>query len=106
MIHNGIDHTSVEGASTLPYLVPDITVDLHTTDVGVPVLWWRAGGSTHTAYSTAAFIDELAASAGQAPVEFRLEMLADHPPHTGVLTLAGEEAGWCSAPPAGRTHGL
>src|SRR3546814_10536421 len=38
MIHNGIDHTSVEGASTLPYLVPDITVDLHTTDVGVPVL--------------------------------------------------------------------
>src|SRR3546814_4973966 len=59
MIENGIDHTSVEGATTLPYHVPNIAVDLHTTDVGVPVLWWRAVGSTHTAYSTEAFIDEL-----------------------------------------------
>src|SRR3546814_2696377 len=59
MIENGIDHTSVEGSTTLPYHVPNIAVDLHTTDVGVPVLWWRAVGSTHTAYSTEAFIDEL-----------------------------------------------
>src|SRR3546814_9581170 len=50
MIENGIDHTSVEGATTLPYHVPNIAVDLHTTDVGVPVLWWRAVGSTHPAY--------------------------------------------------------
>src|SRR3546814_5380792 len=30
MIENGIDHTSVEGATTLPYHVPNIAVDLHT----------------------------------------------------------------------------
>src|SRR3546814_14053100 len=84
MIHNGIDHTSVEGASTLPYLVPDITVDLHPTDVGVPVLWWRAVGSTHTAYSTEAFIDEMAEAAGNDPGEFRLEMMAAHTPHPGM----------------------
>src|SRR5690606_4501686 len=106
LIQNGIDHTSVEGATTLPYRVPDITVDLHTTDVGVPVLWWRAVGSTHTAYSTEAFIDELAEAAGKDPVEFRLEMLADHPRHAGVLKLAAEKAGWGSAPPAGRTRGI
>lgn len=106
MIHNGIDHTSVEGASTLPYLVPDITVDLHTTDVGVPVLWWRAVGSTHTAYSTEAFIDELAEAAGKDPVDFRLALLAGHPRHAGVLKLAAEKAGWGSAPPAGRTRGI
>src|SRR3546814_10400525 len=72
----------------------------------MPVLWWRAVGSTHTAYSTEAFIDELAEAAGKDPVEFRLEMLADHPRHAGVLKLAAEKAGWGSAPPAGRTRGI
>jgi isoquinoline 1-oxidoreductase subunit beta len=42
MVKNGIDQTSVEGASSLPYAVPNLSVELHTTDVGVPVLWWRA----------------------------------------------------------------
>ena len=106
LIKNGIDQTSVEGANTLPYHVPDITVDLHTTDVQVPVLWWRAVGSTHTAYSTEAFIDELAEAAGKDPVEFRLELLAEHPRHAGVLKLAAEKAGWGSALPAGRARGI
>ncbi|GAB4354472.1 MAG: xanthine dehydrogenase family protein molybdopterin-binding subunit [Kiloniellaceae bacterium] len=106
MIQNGIDPTSVEGASTLPYHVPNITVDLHTTDVKVPVLWWRAVGSTHTAYSTEAFIDELAEAAGKDPVEFRLELLQDHPRHAGVLKLAAEKAGWGSELPAGRARGI
>jgi isoquinoline 1-oxidoreductase beta subunit len=106
LIKNGIDQTSVEGANTLPYHVPDITVDLHTTDVQVPVLWWRAVGSTHTAYSTEAFIDELAEAAGKDPVEFRLDLLAEHPRHAGVLRLAAEKAGWSSEVPAGRARGI
>ncbi|WP_319633542.1 xanthine dehydrogenase family protein molybdopterin-binding subunit [Pelagibius marinus] len=106
MIQNGIDPTSVEGANTLPYHVPNITVDLHTTDVGVPVLWWRSVGSTHTAYSTEVFIDELAEAAGKDPVDFRLELLGEHPRHAGVLKLAAEKAGWDEAPAAGRTRGI
>lgn len=106
MIQNGIDPTSVEGANTLPYHVPNIAVDLHTTDVGVPVLWWRSVGSTHTAYSTEVFIDELAEAAGKDPVDFRLELLDAHPRHAGVLKLAAEKAGWGEAPPAGRTRGI
>ncbi len=51
-IKNGVDTTSVEGASSLPYAMPNLSVDLHTTDVGVPVLWWRSVGSSHTAFST------------------------------------------------------
>jgi isoquinoline 1-oxidoreductase beta subunit len=106
MIQNGIDPTSVEGANTLPYHVPNITVDLHTTEVGVPVLWWRSVGSTHTAYSTEVFIDELAEAAGKDPVDFRLELLGAHPRHAGVLKLAAEKAGWGEAAPAGRTRGI
>ena len=106
LIHNGIDQTSVEGANNLPYQIPNLTVDLHTTDVKVPVLWWRAVGSTHTAYSVETFIDELAELAGRDPVEYRLEMLADHPRHRGVLELAAEMAGWGAAMPEGKGRGV
>ena len=37
---------------TSPMPCPNIAVDLVTTDVGVPVLWWRSVGHTHTAYAT------------------------------------------------------
>jgi isoquinoline 1-oxidoreductase beta subunit len=69
-------------------------VDLHTPSIGVPVLWWRSVGSTHTAYSTETMIDELAVTAGKDPVEFRKALLAGKPRHLGVLTLAAQQAGW------------
>ena len=94
MVKDGIDITSVEGASTLPYDFAHMTVELHTTNVGVPVLWWRSVGSSHTAFSTETFVDELAALAGKDPVAFRRELLAKHPRHLGVLELAAEKAGW------------
>lgn len=95
MIKDGIDPVSVEGASNLPYGIPAMLVDLHTpTDIPVPVHWWRSVGSTHTAYSTETFIDELAAAAGQDPVAFRLGLLDKHPRHAAVLKLAAEKARW------------
>ena len=106
LIKHGVDETSVEGASTLPYAIPNIHVDLVTTDVGVPVLWWRSVGSTHTAYSIEVFLDELAQAAGRDPVELRRALLRNEPRHLGVLNLAAEKAGWGAAPPAGRFRGV
>lgn len=95
MVQNGVDRVSVEGAANLPYAIPNQLVDLHSPqDIGVPVLWWRSVGSTHTAYSTETFIDEVAAAAGQDPVAFRLALLEHHPRHAGVLKLAADKAGW------------
>jgi isoquinoline 1-oxidoreductase beta subunit len=105
-VKNGIDATSVEGAATIPYAIPNLRVELTTTQVGVPVLWWRAVGSTHTAYAVEAFMDELAEAAGKDPVAFRLELLKDHPRHAGVLQLAAEKAGMGAPPPAGRFRGV
>jgi isoquinoline 1-oxidoreductase beta subunit len=105
-VKDGIDASSVEGASTLPYKVPNLRVDLHTVDAGVPVQWWRSVGHTHTAYSTETFIDELAAGAGRDPVEFRTALLQDHPRHLGVLKLAAEKANWGSPLPEGRARGI
>ena len=96
MVKDGVDASSVEGAANLPYAIPNLAVDLHTTNarVKVPVQWWRSVGSSHTAFSTEVFIDELAAAAGADPVAYRLELLAAHPRHAAVLQLAAERAGW------------
>lgn len=106
LIENGIDNTSVEGASNMPYKIPNIGVDLHTMDLGVPVLWWRAVGSTHTAYAVETMIDQLAKAAGKDPVEFRLDLLSEHPRHAGVLKLAAEKAGWGGPLPDGVHRGV
>lgn len=106
MVKNGIDGTSVEGASNLPYDIPSISVELHTTEVGVPVLWWRSVGSTHTAFSTETFLDELAHAAGRDPVDLRRALLKNHPRHLGVLELAAQKAGWGQPLPPGRARGV
>jgi isoquinoline 1-oxidoreductase beta subunit len=106
MIQNGVDPTSVEGASTLPYAIQNVHVDLITPKVGVPVLWWRSVGSTHTAYSTEVLIDEVAQAAGQDPIEFRLAMLGDKPRHRAVLEKVKEASGWGQAVEKGKGRGV
>jgi len=106
LIQNEIDATSVEGARNLPYHAPNMSVELHTTDVGVPPLWWRSVGSTHNAYSTEVFLDELAEAAGVDPVVYRRKLLKDHPRHLAVLNLAAEKAGWGQTAPEGVGRGI
>jgi isoquinoline 1-oxidoreductase beta subunit len=103
---NGIDRTSVEGAATLPYAIPNLKVELHTTTLGVPVQWWRSVGSSHTAFATECFLDELARAAGQDPFELRRALLAAQPRHRGVLELAARAAGWGTPLAEGRARGI
>jgi isoquinoline 1-oxidoreductase beta subunit len=101
-----VDSTSVEGAANMPYEIPNLSVELHTTRLGVPILWWRSVGSTHTAYAVEAFLDEIARGTGQDPVELRRSLLAGHPRHLAVLNLAAEKAGWGSELPKGTARGV
>jgi isoquinoline 1-oxidoreductase beta subunit len=94
-IKDGIDGTSVEGVTDMPYAVPNLQVELHTPDnVGVPVQWWRSVGHSHTAFSTECLLDEAANAAGKDPYEFRRALLTKHPRHKGVMELAATKAGW------------
>jgi len=107
MVKNGIDPTSVEGAATIAYDIPNIDVELSTTKNPVPVLWWRVVGSSHTTFAVEAFVDEVAHAAGKDPYTFRRDLLAHQPRMLAVLNLAAEKAGWSSAPlPAGRGRGI
>jgi len=101
-----VDFTSVEGVANLPYAVPNLQVELHTTKIGVPIQFWRSVGSTHTAYAVECFLDEIARATKQDPVELRRNLLAEQPRHLAVLNLAAEKAGWGSPLPAGTVRGV
>jgi len=108
MIKDGIDPTCVEGAADSPYVtgIPNHRVELHAVDTGVPVLWWRSVGHSHTAFVVESFVDELAHAAKRDPLEFRRALLVKSPRVWQVLELAAAKAGWGSPVPPGRGRGL
>jgi isoquinoline 1-oxidoreductase subunit beta len=108
MVKNGIDATSVEGVSDSAYLkdIPNHRVDLHSPKLGIPVLWWRSVGHSHTAFVMESLMDELALAAGKDPLDYRRALLKKHPRHLGALNLAAEKAKWGTPPPRGRARGV
>jgi isoquinoline 1-oxidoreductase beta subunit len=106
MVKDGIDPTSVEGVGDMPYEIPNLDVSLHTVSTGVPVLWWRSVGHSHTGFVVETMIDEAAKAAGKDPVEFRRAMLSKHPRVLKVLDLAASKSGWGTALPQGRARGI
>ncbi len=104
---NGIDLTSVEGAATLPYVIPNLQVELHSPKNPVPVQWWRSVGHSHTAFVVETMIDELAHLANQDPVSYRLDILPIVSRYRGALRLAADKAGWGKQQlPAGHACGV
>ena len=71
MIKNGVDQTTVEGASDTSYTIPNFHVSAHNPTVNVPVLWWRSVGHTHTAFVMETLIDELAQRAKMDAIAYR-----------------------------------
>ena len=108
MIKEGVDETSVEGAADSPYLkaIPNHWIGLHSPRPGIPVLWWRSVGHSHTGFVVESFVDELAGAAKLDPLEYRRRLLKDHPRHLGVLNLAAEKAGWGNPLPQGTFRGI
>ncbi|MGC2367247.1 MAG: molybdopterin cofactor-binding domain-containing protein [Candidatus Sulfotelmatobacter sp.] len=126
---DGVDITSVAGASNIPYDIPNILVDLHTPTSGIPVTTWRSVGDSHTAFSVETFLDDVAHVAGKDPYQLRLELLSKDPRSKAILQLtapapmrpslfakfprdrqvmqlAAEKAGWGTPLPPGRGRGL
>jgi len=106
MVKNGIDDTSVEGAATIPYAIPNLQVELHSPKNPVPVLWWRSVGHSHTAFVVESFLDELAYKAGKDPYLYRRLLLAKQPRILKVLDTAAKKAGWYAPLAKGLGRGI
>lgn len=104
----GPDGTAIEGTQGSPYLkaTPVVDAQVALPDAGVPVLWWRSVGATHTAFVMEHTIDQLAAKAGKDPIDYRraLYTKAGADRHLAVLNLAVEKAG--PAATAGWSRGV
>jgi isoquinoline 1-oxidoreductase beta subunit len=127
-IMNGVDVTSVAGASNIPYGIPNILVDLHSPVLGVPAERWRSVGNSHNAFAVETFLDDVAHVAGRDPYQLRRALLAKDPRDKNmllvapdrmrptlfakfprdrqVLELAADKAGWGTPLPPGRGRGL
>ena len=102
---NGVDRMAMEGLDDLEYAIPNVLMDFHRADAGIPTYFWRSVGYSQNTFFGESFLDELAAAGGKDPVEFRRRLLANSPRLLGVLNLAAEKAGW-GKPPAGRFQGV
>jgi isoquinoline 1-oxidoreductase subunit beta len=100
------DPASVEGVDDLPYGIPNVTVESHQAEVGVPVQWLRSVGHSHTAFAVECFVDELAGLAQKDPYQFRRQLLLKQPRYLGVLDLAAQKAGWGKPLPPGIGRGI
>ena len=75
-VKQGIDESMVEGTHD-DYAIPAIRVGQHIMSNGVPTLWWRSVGHTHTAFVKETLIDELLEMGGKDAVAGRLAMMKD-----------------------------
>jgi isoquinoline 1-oxidoreductase beta subunit len=97
-VKDGIDSDAVEGARDLQYKIPNINVEYVRHEPPIPTAFWRGVGATHNVWVVESFVDELAAAAGQDPVDYRRQLLTDAPRLRRVLDLAAGQAGWAKKP--------
>jgi isoquinoline 1-oxidoreductase beta subunit len=102
----GVDRNGVDGISSVLYAIPNIRVEYHPPEAGIPVGYWRSVGPSQNTFFTESFIDEMAVAGGKDPVELRRRLLAKVPRQLAVLNLVAEKAGWGKPLPAGRFRGV
>ncbi len=110
--------------ATIPYSTPNIRIEYTLAHSSAPRAWWRSVEHSSSGFVMESFIDELAHSAGQDPLAFRLKLLGPdrkikqfgaEGPNTppldtarlkGVLKLAAEKSGWDKPLASGQGRGI
>ncbi|MBT6441318.1 MAG: xanthine dehydrogenase family protein molybdopterin-binding subunit [Alphaproteobacteria bacterium] len=90
-----------------PYRVADRRVRYSDVRTEVPVGAWRGLGAAPNSFAIESVMDELAASAGIDPLEFRLQNLSPTQERlAGVLRRVAKLSGWGRVMPQGAGRGL
>jgi isoquinoline 1-oxidoreductase beta subunit len=105
-VQNGNDPFMTEGLVNLTYDIPNVELRTIIEEVGVRVGFWRSVSHALNAFAVESFVDELALSAKQDPLAFRLALLTKLPRQRAVLERAAKAAGYTATPGQGRGFGL
>jgi isoquinoline 1-oxidoreductase beta subunit len=105
-MRDGVASTGVEGVADMAYAIPDVLVDYHPLDPGIPVSYWRSVGYSQNTWFMESFMDEIAATSGKDPLELRRRLVAGNPRLAAVLDLAAAKAGWGKPLPKGHARGI
>ena len=106
LAETGYDFTSVEGSVDMEYAIPAQHIEWSRHETPVPIGFWRSVGSSQNCFVRESVLDELARTADEDALDFRLRHLAGSPRMRGVLELAAEKFGWGDELPEGRAAGI
>lgn len=107
---NGMDPAQFQGfaasgvEAAYGYNVPNLLIDHAMRNPHVPPGFWRGVNTNQNAIYMESFMDELAAAAGQDPLEFRRKLLK--PKWLAVLNAAAAKANYGKPLPKGHFHGI
>jgi isoquinoline 1-oxidoreductase beta subunit len=97
---------NASGEAAIGYSIPNLLVDHSMRNPHVPPGFWRGVNVNHNAIYLECFMDELAHSVGQDPLEFRRKLMTKHPKHLAVLNAVAEKIGWGTPAPQGVFRGI
>lgn len=102
-------------------IIPNMDVQYHFVETAVPTGAWRAPGHTANAFAVECFLDEIAESLGEDPIDLRLRLYGEardfsYEQHggpifntgrlAGVLKRVRDESNWGEPLPPGRGRGV
>lgn len=94
------------GDAQLGYTVPNLLTEYVMRNTHVPVGPWRGVNTNQNGIYMECFIEECARAAGRDSLEFRREMMQEHPKHLAVLNAVAEKGNWGKPLPPGVHRGI
>ena len=108
---NGMDPVAFQaftasGDTAMCYSIANLLVEHSMRNPHVPPGTWRGVNTNQNAIYLECFMDELAFSAKQDPLEFRRKLMSSYPKHLAVLDALAKEVGWTTPAPQGVFRGF
>lgn len=94
------------GAKTSFYTIPNQRIEVRNVDHGIRTKHWRAVGHGPNKYAIEAFVDEIANALGKDPLDYRLQLMKDHPRAQKVLNTVALMSNWSKPIAANRAKGM
>jgi isoquinoline 1-oxidoreductase beta subunit len=88
------------------YTIPNLLTEYAIRNTHVPVGTWRGVNTNQNGVYLECFMEEVARASGRDSLEFRRELMQNHPKHLGVMNAVAEKAGWGKPLPEGVYRGI